>query len=63
VAVGLGAYGGLLPSDLGGLLKMAGGVGLLSQIGEAVGLIEKSPAEIRNQNLYFLLKLQNLASK
>jgi hypothetical protein len=59
VAVGLGAYGGLLPSDLASLLTAAGGVSLLSQIGEAVGLIEKSPGEIKNQNLYFLLKLQS----
>jgi hypothetical protein len=63
VAVGLGAYGGILPSDLSGLLTLTGGVGVLSQIGEAVGLIEKNPGEIRNQNLYFLLKLQNRAAK
>lgn len=57
-AVGLGVYGGLLPSDLAGLLKVAGGVGLLSQIGEAIGLIERNPQEIKNHELYFLLKLQ-----
>jgi len=59
VAVGLGAYGGLLPSDLACLLTAIGGVGFLSQVGEAVGLIEKTPGEIKNHNLYFLLKLQN----
>ncbi len=59
VAVGLGVYSGLLPSDLANLFKVAGGVGLLSQVGEAAALIEKNPAEIKNHNLYFLLKLQS----
>lgn len=59
VAVGLGVYSGLLPSDLANLFKVAGGVGLLSQLGEAAALIEKNPAEIKNHNLYFLLKLQS----
>ena len=59
IAVGLGVYGGLLPSDLAGMLKVAGGVGLLSQIGEAVGLIERNPGEIKNHNLYFLLRMEN----
>jgi hypothetical protein len=62
VAVGLGLYGGLSPHDLADFLKIVGGVGLLSQIGETVGLIETNPAEIKNHNLYFLLKLQSRAS-
>lgn len=63
VAVGLGVYSGLLPSDLAALFKVAGGVGLLTQIGEAAGLVERNPEEIKNHDLYFLLKLQTLASK
>jgi hypothetical protein len=63
VAVGLGVYGGLLPSDLAALFKVVGGVNLLSQIGETVGLIERNPQEIKNHELYFLLKLQTLAPK
>jgi len=63
VAVGLGLYGSLLPSELAELFKLTGGVGLLSQIGESLGLIEKTPGEIKNQDLYFLLKLQKRASK
>ncbi len=62
-AVGQGVYGGLLPSDLASLLKVSGGIGLLSQIGEAFALIEKNSGEIKNHNLYFLFKLQNRARK
>jgi|GEM_PF-5092005 len=61
--IGMGLYAGVFPPNLAGVLTMAGTVTLLSQIGEAIALIEKNPAEIKSHDLYFLLKLQSRASK
>jgi hypothetical protein len=58
VAIALGVWGGLLPAELAGLFKAVGGFNLLKEIGEALASMEKNPAEIRNHNLYFLLRLK-----
>lgn len=55
--VGLGVFGGLLPTALSDLAKAVGGVGLVRELGEALSAIEKNPAQIRNNNMYFLLRL------
>jgi hypothetical protein len=53
-----GIYGGILPRELAELVKAVGGFSVLKDIAEAVGAIERNPAEVRNHNLYFLLRLK-----
>ncbi len=55
--IALGVFGGLLPTELTALFKAVGGVSLVKEPGEAVASIEKNPREVRNHNLYFLLRL------
>jgi hypothetical protein len=56
--IGLGIYGGVLPSQLADLVKAIGGFSVAKDLAETLGAIEKNPAEIRNHNLYFLLRLK-----
>jgi hypothetical protein len=61
--VGLGIYGGVLPANLGELVKMIGGFNVAKDLAEALGAIEKNPLEVRNHNLYFLLRLRQEADR
>jgi hypothetical protein len=58
VVVGLGLYSGILPSQLADLCKTIGGFSVAKDLAETFGAIERNPKEIRNHNLYFLLRLQ-----
>jgi hypothetical protein len=54
--ISLGVISGLLPQEIAQLAKIIGAVSLLSQASEAV--LDKSGSDqIRNHNLYFLLRL------
>lgn len=55
--IGLGVFGGLLPAALSELAKAVGGIGLVRELGETLSAIERNPAQIRNSNMYFLLRL------
>jgi hypothetical protein len=56
VAVGLGVFSGLLPSEIAQLAKIIGATTLLSQAAEA--LLERTrPEQVQNSNLYFLVRL------
>ncbi len=55
--VGLGIFGGFLPTQMAEIIKAVGGVSLLRELGEAFAAVEKNPAEIKNSNFYFLLRL------
>jgi hypothetical protein len=61
--VALGIYGGVLPANLGELVKMIGGFNVAKDLAEALGAIEKNPLEVRNHNLYFLLRLRQEADR
>ena len=56
--VGLGIYGGILPSHLVELCKMVGGVKLASDVAETFSSVEKYSTEVRNHNLFFLLRVK-----
>lgn len=56
--VGLGIYTGVLPAEIAGLVKTIGGFSVAKDLSEALGAIEKNPTEVRNDNLYFLLRLK-----
>jgi hypothetical protein len=58
VLIGLGIYGGVLPSQLADLVKAIGGFSVAKDLAETFGAIEKNPTEVRNHNLYFLLRLK-----
>ena len=58
VVVGLGLYSGILPSQLADLCKTIGGFSVAKDLAETFGAIERNPKEIRNHNLYFLLRLK-----
>jgi hypothetical protein len=55
-AVGLGLVSGMIRPDLERVFQL-GGVALAGRVGEILSAIEKYPAEVRNHNMYFLLKL------
>jgi hypothetical protein len=57
-AITLGVVNGLLPAELAKLFTAVGGVSLLKDIGEAVADIQRKPNEVRNNDLYFLLELE-----
>jgi hypothetical protein len=59
--VGLGIYGGVLPAEIVGLVKTIGGFSVAKDLAETLGAIEKNPTEVRNHNLYFLLRLKQAA--
>lgn len=56
----LGVFSGFLPHHLAELAKIVGATSLLNQAGEAL-LNHSRPSEIRNHNLYFLLRLSKEA--
>jgi len=55
----LGVVSGLLPHDVAQLLKMAGISSLVTQAADALISLRRDPPELRNQDLYFLLRLDN----
>lgn len=57
-AITLGVVNGLLPTELAKLFTAVGGVSLLKDIGEALAEIQHRPSEVRNNDLYFLLELE-----
>jgi hypothetical protein len=59
--IGMGVFGGFLPAQLAEVIKTVGGVGLVRELGEAFASIERNPAQIRNNNFYFLLRLSQEA--
>jgi hypothetical protein len=59
--IGVGVFGGFLPAQLAEVIKTVGGVGLVRELGEAFASIERNPAQIRNNNFYFLLRLSQEA--
>jgi hypothetical protein len=56
--IGLGIYSGILPSQLTDLAKAIGGFSVAKDLAETLSALEKNPTEIRNHNLYFLLRLR-----
>jgi hypothetical protein len=61
--IGVGIYGGILPSQLADLCKAIGGFSVAKDLAETLGAIERNPGEIRNHNLYFLLRLKQESRK
>lgn len=53
-----GIFGGVLPAGLTELFKAVGGFSVAKDVAETIGAIERNPTEIRNHNLYFLLRLR-----
>lgn len=60
--LGMGVLGGLLPSTLSGLVKTIGGFNVAENLAETFAAIERNPTEVRNHNLYFLLRLKQKAT-
>ncbi len=60
--VGLGVYGGLLPTQIVQLCTAIGGFKLVADFAEAIAAIQRHPDEVKNHNLYFLLRLQEESS-
>jgi hypothetical protein len=58
ILVGLGIYTGVLPSDVTKLVTAIGGFSVAKDLAEALGTLEANPGEVRNHNLYFLLRLK-----
>jgi hypothetical protein len=56
--IALGAYTGLLPNHLTELCAAVGGIKLVSDVAKSLITIQKNPNEVRNSNLYFLLRLR-----
>jgi hypothetical protein len=54
----LGIYSGLLPATGTQVMTALGGLSVAKDIAEGLGAIEKNPVEIRNHNLFFLLRLK-----
>jgi len=58
--VGIGIYSGILPSNVRELVTAIGGFNVARDLAETLGAIEANPGEVRNHNLYFLLRLKQL---
>jgi len=56
--IGLGVYSGVLPAHVVDLVKTIGGFSVAKDLAETLGEIQKNPTEVRNHNLYFLLRLK-----
>jgi hypothetical protein len=56
--IGVGIYSGVLPSHLTDLVKTIGGFSVAKDLAETLAAAQKNPTEIRNHNLYFLLRLR-----
>jgi hypothetical protein len=61
--VGIGIHAGILPADLTKLVTVIGGFNVAKDLAETLGKIVQKPTEIRNHNLYFLLRLQGEKTK
>jgi hypothetical protein len=59
--MGLGIYTGLLPSEIAPLVKAVGGLNVARDIVETIASIKDEPAEVRNHNLYFLMRLRQIS--
>jgi len=57
VLVAIGIYAGILRSDISKLVTAVGGFNIARDLAEALGAIGTNPDEVRNHNLYFLLRL------
>lgn len=55
--VGIGIYTGILPSDISKLVTTIGGFNVARDLAEGFGAVGANPEEVRNHNLYFLLRL------
>jgi hypothetical protein len=55
--ISIGVIGGLLPKEIRQLFAAVGGFKMLSDISESAFSIERRPNEVRNHELYFLLRL------
>jgi hypothetical protein len=55
--ISLGIVSGLVPNDISQLLKAVGISSLITQAADALTSLRKNPPELRNQDLYFLLRL------
>jgi hypothetical protein len=61
--IGLGIYSGILPSQLSNLVKTIGGFSVAKDLAESLGALHRNSTEIRNHNLYFLLRLKQESGK
>jgi hypothetical protein len=61
--MGLGIYSGLLPSELADLVKAVGGFGVARDLVETVASLKDEAPEVRNHNLYFLLRLKSKSAR
>jgi hypothetical protein len=61
VLIGVGIYSGVLPSQLTNLVTAIGGFNVAKDLAESLAAMQRNPAEIRNNNLYFLLRLKQEA--
>jgi hypothetical protein len=59
--IGLGIYSGILPSHVADLVKTIGGFSVTKDLADTFLAIQRNPPEIRNNNLYFLLRLKQEA--
>lgn len=56
--VGLGIYGGLLSPHMVDIVKTIGGFSVGKDLLETIAEIQKNPTDVKNHNLYFLLRLK-----
>ena len=56
--IGVGIYSGILPTQLAKLVEAIGGFTIAKDLAETILTAEKNPLEVRNHNLYFLLRLK-----
>ena len=55
--ISVGLVAGLLPNDIAQLLRMAGIASLMAQAADSLTELKRNATEVRNQDLYFLLRL------
>lgn len=60
--IGIGVFGGILPAQLAELCRTIGGVSLVREMAEALATLKEQPTEVRNHNLFFLLKVKQQLS-
>jgi hypothetical protein len=48
----------VLPAHLVDLIKAVGGVNVAKDLADAFNSLESNPPEVRNSNLYFVLRLK-----
>jgi len=59
--LGIGVFGGFLPTQMLALFKALGSTKLVADLGEAYANIERNASEVRSHNMYFLLRLRAAA--